>query len=427
MKSLSTLERNYLRISIYLAGTGIAIAIPASFCCADLLLLRMNFDYHLFGVIKSSMFFMPPLIYWFCADSLKRLDRNAAICRWNYLLRIVFPLFLPLTAQMTENPTIRLWSCVAVFSLGFTSAMFANNTLMSLYRESVPSDQFNRQSMFFNALLTVACLLATIPAVSLLNAPTLYDGEFFRRFLILELISALFYIPGFIALRNLDKVNPQTSVAATSTLRDKLHPFTDRKYLPLMAVNVLFSLWFGMVSCYWVVYLITMRNWSAGTIVIVEAFLSALSLFTSRAIGKIADNKGYNKITGFLLVSMLILALLHTVCWQSRAVTFIVLILIHNANNGLFSGGARGLLTSAGITFAPDSARERCFGAFTLLQSLACFAGCIIGGKLFETLCGTQATDQNYRLYFACSNLLLIPLAAAGFFLKQPERSKTSS
>ena len=58
MKSLSTLERNYLRISIYLAGTGIAIAIPASLCCADLLLLRMNFDYHLFGVIKSSMFFM---------------------------------------------------------------------------------------------------------------------------------------------------------------------------------------------------------------------------------------------------------------------------------------------------------------------------------------------------------------------------------
>ena len=423
MKNLTAEKNNFLRISIYLAGTGIAMAIPASLCCADLLLLRMKFDHHLFGVIKSSMFFLPPLVYWICADALKKLDRNTEICRWSYLLRIIFPLFLPVTALLTDDPSARLWCCVGVFSLGFTSAMFANNTLMSLYRESVPEDRFNRESMFFNALLTVACLAASIPAVFMLNDPQLDDNGFFMRFLILELVSGLFYIPGFIALRNIKKVNQHDFRHTPCSLRDKLAPFADRRYLPLVTLNVLYSIWFGMVSCYWVIYLMTIRNWSAVSITIVEAVLSAAALFTSRIIGKTADQKGYGRLSGCLIGSMLILAALHFAFWQSGILTVAVLILIHNANNGLVSGGARSLLTSAGVTFAPDSTRERYFGVFTLWQSLGCFAGCIAGGKFFEVLCGTQATNQDYRLYFACVNTLLLPLAAAGFFLKRPERA----
>lgn len=117
----------------------------ANWVITDMILLRMNFDLSRFGVIKSSMFLLPALAYWAAAG----LAAEAELRPSGLPLVLFCPggsaAGMPAAALLTDDGRILFAVCLIVFSGGYTFALFANNSLLAIYKSALPAAEFNRR------------------------------------------------------------------------------------------------------------------------------------------------------------------------------------------------------------------------------------------------------------------------------------------
>lgn len=414
-------NRNILKLSIYMVFMSASIAVPGSLLLIDMLLLRMHFDIKLFGMIKSSMFLVPAIAYWLMANTLRNLRIAPAVCRWAYLTRITVPLVLPLTALHVESATTRMAICIAVFSISFSAAMIANNTLLTLCKAAVPDNSFNRYAAFFTILQGVPSSVLGYPIAKMLGKATLDDTQFLHLFLAIEIVVCLFYIPAFICLRNLKlkDLPPPPKVSFS----EYLLPFKDASCRPLFALTFLRNFWMGMLSSYWAVYVLKIRGWNPDTIVIFEMAMMIALVFIAPIFGKIADERGFRICFIGLFLTSLAAAGLQLVFWTSTAFLVIAIIVNHYGNVAIVSTSSLTLLSTAVVVSAPKGHSERYIAAATFFNSIGAFAGCCVASRLFAWLSNGSATDTVvFRNYFTITTLLILPQLACSLMLKERNR-----
>ncbi len=411
-------NRNVLRLSLYQAFMSASISVPASMILVDMLLLRMHFDIRLFGMIKSSMFLVPAIVYWLLANHLRDLRIAPAVCRWAYLLRITIPLCLPLAALYVASAHLRMAICVVVFSLSFSLAMIANNTLLTVSRAAIEPGVFNKYSLFFFILQSVPASLVGYPIARILANSNLDDKSFLMLYFAIEVAVCLLYIPAFACLRNLDLKAPDN--LPKTNFKEHLMPFIDKNCRPIFALTVLRAFWMGMLSSYWTVYLLSIRGWRADTIVIFETAMMVALLFIAPLCGKLADNKGYRLCFLLLIFLAIIAAYLNIALWTSTLALFLVILINHNGNVGIISTCTLSLLSSAVVVYSPKGHSERYIAAYSLFNSLGAFAGCCVASRLFTFLSnGAVPDDALYRKFFLATTFLLIPQLFCSMMLKR--------
>ena len=413
-------NRNVLRLSVYQAFMSASISVPGSWILMDMLLLRMHFDIRLFGMIKSSMFLVPAIVYWLLANRLRDLRIAPAVCRWAYLLRITIPLCLPLTALYVGSATIRMAICIAVFSSSFSLAMIANNTLLTVSRAAIEPGVFNKYSLFFYSLQSLPASLMGYPVARVLANSSLDDRSFLLLFFAIEVLVGLLYIPAFACLRNLDLKTPESLPKVS--IKEQLMPFIDSGFRPLFAFTTLRSFWMGMLSTYWTVHLLSIRGWRADSIVIFETAMMMALLFIAPLCGKLADRKGYRLC--FLLLTMLsiIAAYLNIALWTSPLALFLVMMVNNNGCVGIISTCTLSLMSSAVVATAPKGHSERYIAAYSLFNAVGAFAGCCVASRLFALLSnGVPVDDALYRQFFLITTTLLLPQLVCSMMLKRNE------
>ena len=411
-------NRNILKLSIYMAFMSASIAVPGSLLLIDMLLLRMHFDIKLFGMIKSSIFLMPAIAYWLLANTLRNLKIGAAVCRWAYLTRITVPLLLPLTALYVQSAALRMTICVAVFSISFSAAMIANNTLLTLCKAAVPDNAFNRYAAFFTILQSVPASALGYPLAKLLGKPGLDDTQFLHLFLIVEIVVCIFYIPAFVCLRNLELKNMQPPPKVSFS--EYLMPFKDASCRPLFALTFIRTFWMGMLTSYWTVYILKVRGWHPDTIVIFEMAMMFALIFIAPMFGRFADEKGFRICFLSLFLMAFSAACLHVVFWTSTAFLVLAIIVNHHGNVAIVSSSSLTLLSTAVVVCAPKGHSERYIAAASFFNSIGAFAGCCVASHLFTWLShGNEADSAVFRNYFALITLLILPQIACTLMLKE--------
>lgn len=424
------LSGNIRKLSIFELFTSAAITLPASGIFTDLLLLRMHFDYALFGFIRSCMFLLPALVYWGLIDVIRNSGKSEGFCRWSYFARIALPVLLPVTALITPDPSIRLWTCVIVFSLGYSAAMIANNTVLVLTRRAVDKQDFNRWSLIFVVMLAFPAALLTLPCAYFLGNPNLNDEQFFLLFLAFEFATGLLYIPAFLAMRNLDLAAEPKRSKVRKPILERLQPFRDKNLRPLLCLTFLQSLWIGLVISYWGIYLLKAWGWNPGWIALTEALLCFSCLFGGIFFGRIADRQGY-RTCFMLMIGFMALSLAAAwIWWGTLPVLIISIIFVYNANNGVVSNAMRGLTQSAAAGLAPQGKSEKYIAVQVIIQSVATFLGCCLAGILFGWVAGKDPvltrnaeTQELFRTYFLLANLLLIPQMIAAMFFRHQKKT----
>ncbi len=412
-------NRNVLKLSLYMVFMSAAIAVPASLLLIDMLLLRMHFDIRLFGMIKSSMFLVPAIAYWLLANRLRDLRIAPAVCRWAYLIRIVVPLSLPLAALYVESAAIRMWLCIAVFSICFSAAIIANNTLLTLSKAAVPEQSFNRYAAFFTILQGVPATVLGYPIAKLLGNADLDDVRFLHLYFLIELVVCLFYIPAFICLRNLDLKDFQKPLKVS--LGEHLMPFADSSCRPLFALTFIRTFWMGMLSSYWAVYLLKIRGWNPDSIIIFDIAMMVSLIFIAPMFGRLADEKGFKLCFLCLIFMSLAAAVLHVAFWTSTLLLVVAIIVNHYGNNGIVSCSLLTILSSATVVCAPKGHSERYLAAYSFFNSIGAFAGCCVASRLFAWLSnGSSADETVFRNYFAIiTALILLQIACAALLKKR--------
>ena len=416
---MSDLSSSNLKLLIrHAIAISLSIAVPCSWVITDLLLLNLKFDLTRFGAIKSSMFLLPAVSYFAAAGLLKRLDRDLAVAAQAYLWRVILPVVLTAVALVCYDQDVLLWTAAIIFSLSYSCAMFANNTLMKIYRRALSPEDFSRGSLFLPALMGLPAALFCLGAIWLLNR---YNGDrqaFLWCLLILQVLTALFEIPGIRAIMAVRYPETPTADKPRTPQRARIgdilhHP----EMMRLLALTAAQGVWMGLVSTYFVVYLLKVRHWDPTILLGAELVLAVLALLTASKVGRLAGKVGYWKVFSVGTLAIFVVQSLWLMCPESPVLLIVFAIFIYNGNNGLLAVLCRGLEGAASAALAKPGQDELYIAAGTLVFSLACFGGCLAAGRLFGALGGGEAALIPYFRY-----TLLLPPVMFLFSLPLPKR-----
>lgn len=394
-------------LTIYQLLNAIAIAIGANWVVTDMILLHMKFDLALFGVVKSSMFLVPALAYWAAAGVLRKWNRDRLVCLWSYLGRILLPLALPIVAMATADREIRFGVSLAVFAGGYTLALFAKNSLLSLYRGALPPAEFNRNGLLLSALPGPVAMLTALPAVWLLGR--IREEQFFPLLLIIHLLTLLPEIPAAAALLRVRV--PERPRPDSLRFQEWLMPFGDGKFRPLLVFSFLHAFWMGVPATYLVVFLLKIRDFPPFGIALIEFALSVAAVVGARLAGRLADRFGYAAVMAAGAAAITAVSILWVIYPAAALPLFLFLFCIENGNNGFVAVTLRNLEGCAAAALAAPGRINGYVAAFTLVQAVGCFIGCLFAGPLFALLPGNQM--EQFHLLFA---IAVLPAAAMMFF-----------
>ncbi len=412
-------SENFRRLAVYQVFNAAAIAIGANWVVTDMILLRMDFDLSLFGLIKSSMFLLPALSYWAAAGWLRRWNRDRRVCLLSYLARAVLPLALPAAALLTRDRGVLLIVALIVFSGGYTFAMFANNSLLTLYRQALPRETFHRGGSLLTALPGPAAALVAVPTVWLLGRAG--EGAFFPLLFLLQALTLLAEIPAAAAILGV-KVH-ETPRPEPFSLREWTLPFRDPEFRPLFGFVLLHMLWIGLVSTYLVVYLLKIRQYPAELIVLLECGLSVAVATGARSAGRLADRFGSLPVLAAGSAATLLVCGGWTLFPACVPLFLVYLFFVYNGNGGFLPSTMRNLESCASASLATPGSANHYVAALALGQSLGCFAGCLLAGPLFAALPGEGA--DRFRMYFAAAALPAIAMTLFAFQQCTIKRRKT--
>ena len=94
------------RLCLYNLFNSLAITPACNVIFADKLMLRMEIDLDLFGMIKGFTYLIPTVLYQLAVPLLQRLKNDVGVTVWCYLLRALLPALLPIFALFTDNKSV---------------------------------------------------------------------------------------------------------------------------------------------------------------------------------------------------------------------------------------------------------------------------------------------------------------------------------
>ena len=414
MKATGAAERNILRLYGYNLFTALAIAVVCNFVFLDKLLLRMEIDLELFGLIKGCMFMASAFLYMAFTPLLQknpgRSDRF--ICIWAYLLRALLPAFLPVIALWSDNKDLLTWSATILLSLGMTLAAFANNSLMSLYRLVLPEEHFNRRVGMMNLLISLpASLLGVLMAWILDQYESADTRTFLIVFTVLQIICVVFEIPAMILMKRLEL--PENILKRHPQIKGSLwKPWCDREYIPILLLVLLHGFVAGAWIAYLSVYFLTVYQIDMSVLVFAGLILSLLLTSTLPLSGQLTDRIGYRRMFLLLSFGSLIGGLLFCAFPGNLWLLIPFAILLWDGNISLFSGCLGYGLYAAGSKLAKSELTTCYISAFGLCRNGGIFIGALIGSVVYGMLePHYQDAAELYQRYFWC----ILPLSGLLF------------
>ena len=414
MKATGAAERNILRLYGYNLFTALAIAVVCNFVFLDKLLLRMEIDLELFGLIKGCMFMASAFLYMAFTPLLQknpgRSDRF--ICIWAYLLRALLPAFLPVIALWSDNKDLLTWSATILLSLGMTLAAFANNSLMSLYRLVLPEEHFNRRVGMMNLLISLpASLLGVLMAWILDQYESADTRTFLIVFTVLQIICVVFEIPAMILMKRLEL--PENILKRHPQIKGSLwKPWCDREYIPILLLVLLHGFVAGAWIAYLSVYFLTVYQIDMSVLVFAGLILSLLLTSTLPLSGQLTDRIGYRRMFLLLSFGSLIGGLLFCAFPGNLWLLIPFAILLWDGNISLFSGCLGYGLYAAGSKLAKSELTTCYISAFGLCRNGGIFIGALIGSMVYGMLePHYQDAAALYQRYFWC----ILPLSGLLF------------
>ena len=416
-------KRNFKLCSIHAFCIALAISVCANGVITDLLLLRLEFDLAKFGIIKSCMYLLPAISYFAATGFLSRLNKDLDVAAQAYLWRVILPIILTAAALLTRSQNFLLILAVVIFSLSFSCAMFANNTLLKIYRNAFSPSDFNRGCVLLTALLGFPGTLFCLLAIAILNRFSDSRQSFLLCLLVIQLFTLLFEYPGIKALKAV-RFPPRTSAAEKKAPKAHISDiFRCRPLLELLFLSTLRGMWTGAVATYFVVYLLRSWNIKPQWVVSLEFTLTVITFFLSRKIGKLADRFGYLRVIRFCLIGIIIAQSLWLTAPDFWPFLLLFCLCAHSGQ-GLLGLAGYSIENAWAAALAKAGQHELFIAARTLLLSLGSFLGCQLAGPLFTLLAGTET--EKFISFFRWT--LLLPVLMLIFTMKikpmKPSRSK---
>ncbi|MBR0457829.1 MAG: MFS transporter [Victivallales bacterium] len=393
------------------------MTIVANTAFSDVLLIRMGFQTEQFAYAKSAMFLAPAICYQLAAAYLQSLNRDKLICIWCYGLRVAVPLLLPVMALVTENRTVLFWTALFVFGFGYTMAAFANNTLSVLYKKVLPPGEYSRYSSMMFLIFSGPATISALLMAHVLDRWTHYSNRrFFVMFTILEIAMMLFEIPAILSLLRL-KVE-SSAKAFHFSFRDYLAPLLDKIYRKFLIFMILRHFFYGMLTCYLVVYFLKIARFTNFRLTLTTLGMSLLGMGLSTVLGKYLDRFGYRVWLAILTTFMLVIGVAFPIWPQLLLFQFLFLCLVGDGNSSLGSTLAVFMEQTASTKFARLKSVNMYVAASNLIGNLATFLACILGGCWYGFLEHHMpgSNGEVFHMYFQSCNLFLLGILALLLF-----------
>ncbi len=394
--------------------TSAALCMAGSLVLLDVLLLRIGIDLDKFGVVKSSIYFLPPLSYLVLAPWLQRLNRDREVTVAAYLIRVLLPLPMPLLPLVIENHNILIACFMVILALAFSCAMIGNNTLLTIFKRAFPDRVYNRSTALVAGAFSLPAVFLALPVAALLDmARDWSDTAFLLFFALLQLGTVILEIPAAVILWRIRLAENRRP--PVRCLRDYLIPYRDRIYRLLMVLTFLHSLWIGLLGTYLTVFLLTVRQWPLILISTVELILTVGMAAAAVLLGVMTDRYGYRRIFGVMTVLSLAVSVIFVGWIAVPAVVAVFVLLVYNGNQGGVSGAMRTLEQAAAGSLCDPERPKLYLAGFTLWLSFGSFAGTLAAGIIYHFLEGfCSDPGELYRWYFLVAALplaaILIPL-----------------
>ena len=404
------------RLCWYNLFVSFTLTIAANFTFLDRLLMRLGIDLGLFGTVKSVTFLMPAVVYQLASPLVRKLDRDAELCAVCYTLRGVLPLLLPVLAIFCTNKPILTAASTILPAAGMLCAVFANNSLMILYRKVIPAPQFNYSTGLMNMLLSLPSLVLALPIAWLLDRCDHWDDpHFFLLFASLHLFTVLFDIPAVMMLWKLTVPRSKDAAPERRRSASPLAPYRDRTFRLLLLMIFLHRVGGGLAMAYLTVYFLKVVGMSMTMLTFIGLTMSILLYTCFPFGGRIMDKWGYGKVFPVLSFGMLAGMTLFCLFWRAEWVLPFFALLTWDAI-GSIGGGVlfQGEYAAAG-KLAEPAWLDAAVAAFSICSNGGVFTGLLAASGLYWLaghFCGGDLS-ATLRFYHAAT----IPLFAAIFAL----------
>ena len=426
----SSATRNLFLYNLFLS---LSLTIVSNFLFIDRLLLRLKIDLSLFGSIKSLMFLLPALLYQFLLPLFRKLDRDVEVCAVSYALRCFFPLCLPFCAVFFPSSWMT-GACFLLLPLGMMFAVFANNSLMKLYREVLYPAKYNYYTGFMNMFLCLPALVLSLPLSWLLDRYNgLCDRDFFLLFGFLELFTFCFEIPAILALRKVKKIfhgkqrKEKTLPEAEKNPHARwLEPYREPRYCSVLGLVVLHRIAAGLMMAYLTVYFLEVMHFSMTVLAVIGLVMSPLVNLSLPFNGKMMDRFGYEKVFLVLSGGLLLGMVLFCLCWKSLFVLPLFILLTWDGLASLFGGLLYQGEYSASGKLADPSWLDAAVASYSICNNGGYFLGLIASSCLYALVGRFCGEDLSSRLhwYFLLSLPVFCLLFLISLFLFRLSRRK---
>jgi len=179
--------------------------------------------------------------------------------------------------------------------------------------------------------------------------------------------------------------------------------------------------WSGMLSTYFVVYLLTCRKFGPSWIVLLEFVLGSLVTICASFAGKFADRYGYAKFMAYGASLLAGLSFLWSVFPDSTVIFALFVLLVYNGNSGLVPMSLKNLQGCASSGIAAPERMNHYVATLALGQSLGCFCGCLLAGPLFGAFSGTD--EERFLKLFMVIATSAAAVACYGFYWHASEKN----
>lgn len=405
------------RLCLYNLFNSLAITPACNVIFADKLMLRMEIDLDLFGMIKGFTYLIPTVLYQLAVPLLQRLKNDVGVTVWCYLLRALLPALLPILALFTDNKSVLTLSCILVFSTAMTMAVFANNSLLAIYRTALPKEDFNSKSGLIALCTSMPARLLGLPLAWWLDCyETASNHTFFMIFALIHLLCLFFEIPAFRQMRGMNRKIRGKRKTAHHTRGGMLSPYFDRIFAPVLGIQVLQGILFGLIGAYLTVYLLKGAGLSLSVVTMISTGLAILLYLSLPVCGAVADRIGYQRL--FFILSGVMLAghVLFCSVWDQFWVLLLFMLIMGDGNSALVSGSLQWGLNAAASKLLRRSLSGCYIAALSVCFNGGIFAGSLLAGWLFSLALRTIDGDvyRQYFLYTLAFSVLLF--LAAGIY-----------
>ena len=392
------------RLCLYNLFNALAIAPACNLTFTDKLMLHMNLALENFGYIKGIMFLVPPLLYALLVPLLNRIHADIKICINCYIVRASLPALLPVLALFTDNKSILTAACIFVLTTAMTCAVFANNSLMAIYRLSLRQEDFNRNIGLITLYVQLPSSVMALPLAWYLD---LFEGappyHFYLAFAMMHVVCVLFEIP---AVWNMLKLHLKYPAEPDRKPRNLFWtPYKDMKYLPILILTILNGIICGLSNAYLVLYLLEGLHLSVTVITIVTFTAGILLNTTLPFCGNFMDKIGYPRF--FLLLSIGILCGYSIFCifWGNLWIQLSLALLASGGSTSLLGGWLTWALSAAGSKLLRPDLSESYISAYSISYNGGLFLGCSLAGVLITVIKNLMENgDQSamFHYYFLC-------------------------